>query len=181
MKTTLVTIFLLGFAVANVAADGIGIGVGAAGGMEFPIAQEDEAMGSIFGVRALVRVVPSVVLQPNISFAAYGEPEFDEFTADLDGSKVTGYGIDAVLGGAFGATGVWPYGLLGAGLYTTKRDQTGEDDSNFGWSAGFGVEVGMSTRLGLDLRSRLIVISAEGGGTKKSASVTGGVNVYFGK
>jgi len=159
----------------------IGLGAGASGGLEFPIAQDDEAQGSVFAIRAIVVVVPSVALQPNVAFTTYGDPEFDEFDSDLSGSEIAGYGLDAVLGGSFGNPGVWPYGLIGGGFYNTKRDQTGEDETNFGWSAGFGVEVGLSHLLAIDLRGKLLVISPEGGGTKKSASVTGGVNVYFGK
>jgi len=180
MKPLLQILMVMLLLAPAVQADGVGLGIGVAGGMAFPIAQDDQARGGTAEIRALVQLMPSIVIQPNVALARYGEPEFDEIAADLDGSDITGYGVDAVLGGAFAARGIWPYGLVGVGFYKTKRDQTDEDATDFGWSVGFGVEWGVSERVGVDVRSALRVISADGGGTEKAASVTGGLNFYLG-
>lgn len=181
MKIILMAILAVGLLIPAVQAGQISLGAGVSGGLEFPIAQQDQKQGSVFGFRVRVGVLPMVTLEPGLSFTRYGDPEFDDFTPDIEGAKVTGYTLDAVLGGAFGGTGVKPYGLFGIGYYNTALEHFGDDKKNFGWSAGFGLEIGVAPMVGLDFRGRAAMISTDGGGTKKSGSVTGGINIYFGK
>jgi hypothetical protein len=49
-----------------------------------------------------------------------------------------------------------------------------------GWSAGLGVEVGITSVVGLDVRGKLVVIPWDGGDSKKSAVLTGGITYYLG-
>jgi hypothetical protein len=42
------------------------------------------------------------------------------------------------------------------------------------------MEFGVAPSLGIDVRGKLDVINSEGGGSKKSAAVLGGINYYFG-
>jgi len=159
----------------------IGLGAGVSGGLEFPIAQQDQKQGSVFGFKARIKLLPIIVIEPGLNFTRYGNPEFDDFTSDLEGAKVTAYCLDAVLGGSFGGVGVKPYGLFGIGYYATSLDQVGTENKNTGWSTGFGVEIGVASKVGLDFRGHVAVISTDGGGTKKSGAVTAGINFYFGK
>ena len=161
-------------------AGGISFGVGVAGGLDYPIIQEDQAKGTVFGFKGRLKAIPSIALEPNIYFTNHDDPDYDDFDLDLEGSKITAYGVDATLGAGFGAVGIKPYGLFGAGFYKVKRDQADQDKTDFGWSAGFGIEVGVNSTVGLDVRGKLIVIPTEGGASKKSASLTGGLNYYFG-
>jgi len=161
-------------------AGGITFGVGAAAGLDYPIGQEDQDKGTVFGFRGRLKAIPSIALEPNIYFTNHGDPDYEDFDLDLEGSKITAYGVDATLGAGFGAVGVKPYGLFGVGFYKVKRDQSQQDKTDFGWSAGFGIEVGVNPAVGLDVRGKLIVIPTDGGGSKKSASITGGLNYYFG-
>jgi hypothetical protein len=161
-------------------------GIGVAGGLNYPIGQEDQTQGSIFGFHGRVQAVPAIALEPNIYFTKFGDPVSDEFTYDIQGSKITAYGIDVTLGGAMGGPGVKPYALFGAGFYkASTKTQEGfsspyNKGTDFGWSAGFGIEVGVTHMVGLDLRGKLVIIPTDGGGSRKSGSVTGGVNYYFG-
>ncbi len=162
-------------------AGGITFGVGAAAGLDYPISQEDQAKGTVFGFKGRLKAIPSIALEPNIYFTKFGDPpEHEDFTYDIEGSKVTAYGVDVTLGSSFGGPGVKPYGLFGVGFYKVKRDQTDQDNTDFGWSAGFGIEVGVNPTVGLDVRGKLVVIPTDGGASKKSASIIGGLNYYFG-
>lgn len=161
-------------------AGGITFGVGAAVGLDYPIIQEDQARGTVFGFKGRLKAIPSIALEPNIYFTNHGDPDYEDLDLGLEGSKITSYGVDATLGAGFGTVGIKPYGLLGVGFYKVKRDQTLQDETNFGWSAGFGIEVGVNPTVGLDVRGKLVVIPTDGGGSKKSASVIGGLNYYFG-
>nr|MBN2277567.1 outer membrane beta-barrel protein [candidate division Zixibacteria bacterium] len=153
------------------------LGIGAIGGINIPVAQEDQGSGTIYGFKAKVSVIPGLVLEPNINFAKFGDASFDFGTRP--GSKVTSFGIDALLGAGMGVLGLRMYGIVGAGYYSVARDYD-DDTKKLGWSTGFGFELGISESVGVDLRGKLDIISSEGGGTKKSAAVAGGLNYYFG-
>jgi len=181
MKTRSIIAVVLLLAASAAQAGDIRLGAGAAGGLTFPIAQDDQGRGTAFEIRGIVELMPSVLLEPNLNLVRYGEPDLSGIVSGLDGSKITGYGLDAMLGAGIGRSGIAPYGLIGVGMYQTKRDQTGEDNSEFGWSAGFGFIIGLAPQFGLDFRGRALVVSSEGGGSKKAATVTGGLNFYLGK
>ena len=154
------------------------LGIGAFGGVNIPIVQEDQGSGTVFGLKGKLNLLPGVSLEPNLNFAKFGDATLD-FGATREGSKMTSYGIDAVIGAGMGTVGFKMYGLLGGGFFNTTRDSD-EDATKFGWSTGLGFEIGVSPTLGLDIRGKLNVINSEGGGTKKSAAVTGGLNYYIG-
>ncbi len=177
MRKMLMATLLLIWIVSPVAAANFGIG--GFGGITIPVIQEDQSSGTTFGFKAKLKVMPGIVLEPNISFGKYGDAEFTFGTRP--GSKVTSYGVDCLIGGGFGErAGLRMYGLLGAAAYSTSRDYD-EDATKLGWSTGLGFEINFSPRLGLDLRGQVHVISSEGGGSKKSATITGGLNYYLGQ
>lgn len=182
-------IILLGIAILLLPvvsmAQGISLGVGASGGLNIPIVQNDQASGTAFGIRGLVGLMSFVRVEPNISFAKYGDPTIDEpgITSDLDGSKLTSYGVDAVLGAPMGTPGLAPFGLVGAGFYKAKRDQTADfdsGDSDFGWRFGLGLGMGLSSGLALDVRGVLNLVTVEGGSSKKTIFAQAGLNYFFG-
>ncbi len=156
-----------------------GIGVGVSVGREYPIIQEDQKEGQVIGIRARLQAPLGLSFEPNIYFTHFGDPDFDDFTSDLEGSKVTAYGVDLLFGGAFGAIGFKPYYLAGVGVYNTSRDQSLQDEQRIGWSTGLGLEFGVAKFLSLDFRARAVIVPTQGGGSKKSASLTGGMNLYF--
>lgn len=181
MKNTLILILLICLIVPAVHAGSVKWGLGLSGGMEFPFVQEDQAQGSVFGFKAKLSLLPGLAVEPGLYFIKFGDPEFEELAvSDFEGAKLNAYGIDAILGGSFGARGVKPYGLFGFGYYKYKQDQSNLENTNFGWSVGFGIEVGVSSKVCLDFRGRAIVVSNEGGGSKKSGAITGGINFYPG-
>jgi len=152
-------------------------GIGVVGGMNIPIIQEDQGNGTIFGVKGKLNLIPGVSVEPNLNFAKYGESKNPY--GNRPGSKVTSYGIDAILGSGLPSVGVKMYGLIGVGIYSIKRDFD-ETLTKIGWATGLGLEVGFMEQVSVELRGKLNVISSDGGGSKKSAAVTGGVNYYFG-
>ena len=120
------------------------------------------------------------MLEPRLSFISWGEAENDDFAMDLDGSKVTSYGVDAVIGAPFGGRGFAMFGVVGAGFYNIKRDQTYEDFTELGWCAGLGFAIGLAPSFGAEVRGVANVIPFEAGGSAKSGSVTVGLNYFFG-
>jgi len=180
MHKLLLTFFLV-FAGATVISAGP-IGVGAFGGANIPVVQEDQSTGTAFGLCGQIKLIPALVAEGNITFSKFGETTIDIGSIDntIDGSKVNSYGIDLLLGGGTGGTpGFRPYGVFGAAFYNTSRDFD-ESTTDLGWSAGFGFEINPAPQFGLDFRGKVIVIGSEGGGSKKSAMVTAGFLYYLG-
>jgi len=181
MKKIVILLFLLSCLIPTTLIKAVSFGIGAYGGTEIPVVQDDQAQGTTFGFHARVKIIPVIVLEPNINFTNFGDPTFAEFTSDLQGSKVTSYGVDATFGAPFADAGLNLYGIFGAGFYNIKRDQTFQDETKLGWSGGLGLALAFTTQIALDARSKLNVIPSDNGGSKKSLSLIGGLNFYFGK
>ena len=183
------TLIAVGLAVclfaAGVFAGPAKLGIGAKAGLNIPIIQDDQKSGSIIGFSLRYQLTTIVVVEPNIMFGSYGSPDpVDGVDLAIDGSSLTSYGIDATLGNAVGKLGFKPYAVFGIGLYKQSNDQTDDifdaPGTKFGWSGGFGAGIGFSPKFDLDLRGKLLLFSSEGGGSKKSVAITGGLNFYLG-
>ncbi len=170
---TLFSLILLAASSASAAHFGVGVNAG----MNIPVVQDDQGNGSTFGLKAKLALIPGIALEPNINFAKFGDAKFDFGTRV--GSKVNSYGVDACLGSGIGGIGFRFYGLIGAGYYTLKRDND-DEIKKMGWSAGLGFEIGFAQAVGVEVRGKLNVIPTGGGGSRKAAAVTGGLNYYFG-
>ncbi len=181
LLTTAIAVLLL---TAGGMAQAPAFGVGASGGINVPIIQDDQESGSIFEIRGRLEAVPFLVVEPKLSFASYGSPDtFNDVVWDIDGSKLVMYGVDGVLSGGMSGVGFKPFFVGGIGFYNIKNDDTEaflESKTKFGWSAGVGFALGLSPQLDLDVRGKLHVIMHEGSSSKKSAALIGGVNFYFG-
>lgn len=186
MKKTLILfslLFLASTVTAQTSSSTFGVGVNA--GLLYPIIQDDQGSGTTFGLKVMYSLGGLIIVEPNLTFMKYGDPTsnisgvtglYDGF----EGSKVTSYGVDGILGGGGGA-GIHPYFIFGVGLFNTNRDMTQQDVTDVGYSGGLGLEIGMGPSLSLDARGKLYVIPIDSGGSKKSASATAGINFYFGK
>lgn len=178
MKRTLLVAVVVLLACSAVQAQAPSLGVGAFGGINIPIAQDDQANGTVFGLRARIKLLPFLVAEPNFLLSTWGDPDaIDGVNLGIKGSKITGFGVDATLGGLPGATGFSPFFFVGIGSFSIKNDDTGFDESNIGFKGGLGFGIGLSPKLALDLRGGLLVVPQEDGGSKKGALITGGVTV----
>ena len=176
-KFLILTIGLL-LMLQSASAAGLAVGVGAFGGVGIPVVQEDQSQGTVFGIRGSVKMLLNITLEPHVTFLKYGDPDIDVIIDDPTGAKVNAFGVDARLGSLAGQ-GLSPFFFAGIGIYKTKNDDFQIDNSEVGISGGLGVEIGVSPSLGLEVRGRLDVIGTEGGGSKKAALITAGVNYHF--
>ncbi len=178
MKRVVLAALVLLLAQTAVQAQTPSIGVGAFGGLNIPIVQDDQANGTVFGARARVKLLPFLVAEPNILLSKWGEPDaIDGVDLGISGSKITGFGVDATIGGLPGAVGFKPFLVVGFGSFKIKNDDTGFDESNLGVKGGLGFGFGLSPKLDLDLRGTLLVVPQEDGGSKKGGLITAGVTI----
>ncbi len=176
-------IFLLAATMAS--AQGVSLGFGVSGGLNIPVAQDDQGQGTNFGIRGIVRPLNLLSFEANLNFAKYGDPDIDVagVTNDLEGSSLTSYGVDAVLGGGPGR-GIKPFFLAGIGFFKATRDQTEvfeKQDTEFGYSAGLGIGFGLTPYLALDVRGRANIVPVEGSSSRKSVFALVGLNYYLGQ
>lgn len=179
MRRILLIVFFLAVLAPTLNAQGIKLGVGGFGGLNIPIAQDDQSSGSVFGAMARIRVMSIFVAEPNITFGSWGEPDpVNGFDLGIEGSSINSYGIDATVGGLPGVKGFKPYGCVGAAIYSIKNDDTEYDESKLGYSFGLGFLFGAATMFDIDVRARMVIAPQENG-SKKAVYVTGGLVYYF--
>jgi len=160
-------------------AQGIRIGVGPFGGANVPIVQEDQKTGSAYGLKARVKLMSFIVAEPHVTLAKWNTPDpIRGIDLGIEGSKINSYGIDATLGGLPGTTGLKPFGLIGAAIYSVKNDDTDYDESKMGFSVGLGLAYGLTPKFDLDIRGKAVVAPQEEG-SKKAVFILGGLTYYF--
>ena len=191
MKKGLIAVSLLILMVATTtqAQGGVTFGVGVSGGLTYPIVQDDQGNGTVFALRGRWSLGGFGVLEPTLAFTKYGAP--DPFEIDghssldlgIDGSKLTMYGLNFVLGGAPGTVGLKPIFMGGVGFYEMSNDDTEnlqESETKLGFSGGIGLVFALSSQFELDGRGQLHVIPSEGGASKKSVTLLVGININLG-
>ncbi len=181
-KSILALLIVLALASGSSASSQLGVGV--AGGLDYPLVQDDQTSGPVLGARLIWSALPTITIEPNIFFTRYGDGDFSEFGGDLDGMKVNAYGVDATLGGGFRGAGFSPFLVAGLALYNMDRDLPGDQvdvgETKLGWSGGLGLGIGLGTKLQLDTRGQFVLIPIGDGGSRKSVNVLVGLNLLLG-
>jgi hypothetical protein len=158
----------------------IPIGIGAYGGLNLPIAQQDAESGSLLGGKLRIVVHPIIALEPALTFFQQGDAEIEiagQRTV-LDGGQSTALGLNLIIGSVVPPGGLGLHGILGLASHALKQEGA-RDESRLALSFGPGLEVGISPGLTLSLEARLHMISLDGGGARKNVGIAGGMNYYL--
>jgi hypothetical protein len=164
VKKLLLILALMGLAVLPGLAATYPLGIGAYGGYDYPVIQEDVGAGPMwaFGVRGniwklfhgqlIVRGTSQADVEEDIDFP-------NEPTLTIPGGTLTGFGFNLLLA-AKNPVNFWPYGLLGVSSNSLAPGASyKEDESLTGWSFGGGFAINLYNRaLYLDLNTSLLVM-----------------------
>jgi hypothetical protein len=171
MKRLLTLTLVLLAVSAGVAAAG-SIGVGAFAGMSIPVVQEDVAQGAMYGLRAPVKLVPLVTLEPYFASSALGDK--DETLAGItytrEGFDETAFGLNAMLTMG-GPVTFYPF----AGIGSTKLKRSGADLTLTTYNAGFGLGLSPMPKVSVHVRGEL-QMAVDSGASRKFANVTLGAS-----
>ena len=149
------------------------IGIGAFGGVNIPIVQDDNGQGMVFGVRAPVRLVPLLTLEPYFASSQGGDKD-----QEVGGVTYTRTGLD---GAAFGLNAMLTFGgkvqfypFAGIGTNTLTRDGS-EDLSLTGFNFGLGLGISPMDKVRLHVRGEGSTLTKDEKG-RIFAGVTVGVD-----
>lgn len=150
-KPLVIALAALALCAGSVRAGSIGVGV--FGGTSVPVLQDDEDTGSLFGLRAPVKLVPLVTVEPFYSSAPLGNKTINlapGVSVTRDGSDVTTYGANAMLT-LGGPLSFYPY----AGVGRARFKRTGQDETFTSFQLGLGLSLSPIPKFGLHLRAEL--------------------------
>ena len=190
MKTKALLLMLVLIMVCASSASAFRFGVGGFAGLNLPVAQDDATMGTVFGAKARLPLIPFIGLEPNFTYLKNGDAEIDikafgHGTMTREAGKFTSFGADLVFGSILGGTGLGVHGLAGVSSATYAREAEAISDlSNITYWLGLGVEYGVNDQVSLEFRGKLMVFPYEDGGdtgSRKNGVVTAGVNIYLGE
>lgn len=164
-------VVLLVLALTAGTASAASVGIGAFGGVSIPVVQDDNGQGMLFGLRAPVKLIPLVTVEPYFAKTSGGEKDqgVEGLTITYDGIDVTSFGANVMLtfGGPFQ---FYPY----AGIGSFKMKRTALDDSWTGYNFGLGFGFSPAPQFSLHLRGELAA-AVDGDVSRKWANVTVGV------
>lgn len=180
-KWTLGTMLVLSALCLAPAVHATGWGVGGFGGVSIPVVQEDAERGYVAGVHVRFSLAGILGVEPNFTYFRDGDWTFEnqgELLYDGKGSKVSAFGVNAILGGAGPVTGFRFFPFVGAKIYNMKKLGL-DSESQIGWNAGLGLEIGFG-KIGIEARAAGELMKMKNKGSRKWAHITGGLNYYFG-
>jgi hypothetical protein len=148
------------------------IGGGFFAGVAVPVVQEDQDNGSIWGLRAPVKLVPLLTVEPYFGMSTLGDKTVDigGFSTTREGSEISGFGLNAMLTMG-GPVRFYPF----AGIGTAKYKRSGQDESFTAYNLGLGLGLGVIPKLDVDLRGELQAATNEGT-SRKVVNVTLGAS-----
>jgi hypothetical protein len=184
-------ILLLSVVMLSPMAQAFRFSVGAFGGLNLPVAQEDTKSGTVMGLKARIPLTTYLAVEPNYTYLKNGDGEvkvetLGDITMTRDGGKYSTFGIDVVFGGVSGYKGFNAYGILG--VASAKFAKKGLPDLTKGslW-LGVGFEFGITEYLSADFRGKALIFPYKDDdygngntGSRKNGTVTVGLNYYFG-
>jgi hypothetical protein len=170
-----ITLAVLALAVTTGVAQA-GIGIGAYGGVSYPINQDDVSKGPLYGLRLPLKIVPMITVEPYYltSHLGDGEETIAGVKYPREGFDHTGYGVNAILGMPLGmAFGLHPY----AGIGSHKLERAGSPEiKETAYNFGLGMGIGALSKISLQIRGELNMVMI---GTKSRKFANGTVGLTY--
>ncbi|MEJ2722238.1 MAG: hypothetical protein P8181_14050 [bacterium] len=183
LNVLVVVILLLSATSAGAIVD---LSIGAYGGMDIPVVNDEIKNGPLFGLQGRVGFLSFLAAGAYYRSSSYGdmdgtffEGDPDEFTSSISGGNANSFGVDAYFGRVSGTSGLnfYLYGSISS--YRWSRDDR-EDISKAAYGVGLGAEVVLPFKLGIEGRGVFRVVPTDNSGSLKSVLWFIGANYHFG-
>jgi len=175
MRTVALAVLALALAAGVATASPIRVGIGAYGGLSYPVLQDDVGNGAVYGLRAPVRLLPMITVEPY-----WLTGKMDDATETIGGVEYTrdgfdekGYGANAILGHV-GGGGFSFYPFAGIGSHKLTRTGT-EDIKETAYNFGLGFGLSPTPKVSLQVRGEVNMIKT-GDTSRKFGNATVGLN-----
>lgn len=192
MKTKVLTFLLLLLLLASTdAAYGFRFNVGGFAGLNFPVAQDDAKMGTVFGLKTRLPLIPFIGVEPNFTYMKNGDAEIMieaegwNTTMRRESGKFTNFGVDVLFGSIMGRTGLNIYGI--AGISSSKYARSVDaipDLTKIGIWGGVGLDYGINSQWAVEVRGKVLVFPYDDGkdtGSRKNGILTVGLSYFIGQ
>jgi hypothetical protein len=146
------------------------IGIGAYGGSNIPVAQDDAGTGALFGFRGRLGF-PYGTIEPSVNFMGQGDgsTDFEGTEITLEATDIMSYAFNYLV-----RTGPVYY-TAGVGWSTVDiPGGVGESDEAT-YNFGIGVEFPVGP-ISIDVSPRAFIINTAGDGSRKNAAIMAGIN-----
>ena len=112
---------------------------------------------------------------------SFGDPSIDVGAVSMttDGGKVSSFGVEALIGKTGGGTGLHFNWAIGISSNKWTRDNW-EDLTKTGYHIGPGIEIGLPSNIGPEIKGKFELVPTDGEGSRKNAIVSAGVNYHLG-
>ena len=174
MKQLIPVLVLAALAAGAANATAASVGVGAYGGTNIVVLQDDNKGGAIFGARVPVSLISFFTVEPYYSKASGGTKKdtFGDVEYSRTGFDVTTLGANVILGSPAGAGfKFFPY----AGIGSNKLSRPGNTDSTYvGYNFGLGIGAGLTDKASIVFRGGVNMVKT-GDTSRKFAEITGGI------
>lgn len=145
--------------------------IGAYGGYQWPIVQDDAEPGGLFGLKAKINLAPALDLEPNVTWINNGDTETSS-GGEVPAPEVISYALNANLkfGGMLQIT-------AGLGWSSVDLPITGSQNK-FSFNAGLALEIPVGPVV-IDISPRFLLINTESGASRKHGLLMAGLNLWF--
>jgi hypothetical protein len=155
-------------------ATSLGIGIGAFGGINYPVLMDNAKAGAIYGFRLPVRVFPMITIEPFWQSSTLGDVT-ENFGAlgsqTRDGGQFSQYGANVALTAMGSGLAIFPYVGIGSGTYK----QSGESDlTKTTYDFGLGLMFKVLPYTALDIRGEMDML-VNNDTSRKFATATAGL------
>jgi hypothetical protein len=149
------------------------IGIGAFGGMSYPVLQDDTGKGTLTGVRVALKFVPLVTLEPY-----YASSGLTDKVTSVAGIEYTRQGFDEKAYGANvmlamgGPLSFYPI----AGYGQTQLTRSSYDKTMTTYNLGFGLGISPAPKVTIHIRGEMQAV-VDGSTSRKFGNATAGVSL----
>lgn len=158
-------------------AHAMGFGITVEGGPSWPVLQDDQGNGAVWGVRVPVNLVPLLTLEPFYVGGSYHDKTIQTLAGPQtrDGGTTRSWGLNLALANPTAKFSFFPYAGIGS---STVSRASFADVTHTSYDFGLGLGIGLHENLSAAVRGEMQMI-VNGDVSRKFGNLTFGLTYHF--